>query len=627
MAKANSAIRVTDLNFNSIKTNLKNFLRSKPEFTDYDFEGSALSNIIDLLSYNTYYNAIYVNMVGNEMFLDSAQVRNNVVARAKMLGYTPTSARGSSATLNLTVTPSTNLTSVTVASNTLFTSTIDGIQYKFTTRQPYVLLQSTGYTSNTISIKEGEPISQRFTVNTNNDGQRFVLGNPNIDTTTIKIRIQTSSSNTSLRTFTEASNLVDVSANSNVYFIQENENGKYELLFGDGVLGTALDNGNIVIADYNVVNGSITNGANNFVSPSSIGGQASFTVSVANSAFGGANAESIPSIKFNAPKSFQRQNRAVIKNDYARTILAEAPDIQAVSVWGGEDNDPPIYGKVYIAAKPNGGNLLSDQRKSELVTLLQSKNVVTISPTFVDATFLYVVPRITVRYDVGQTTLTAGSISDKVSTAVVNFETSNLSLFDRKFRESDFINDVVSSDTSILGANITYSMMKRFTPNQNITTSYSIAFNNSISNPHAGHYGAVSSTSFTFQNQTCFLDDDGNGILRIYYLDSQNNKTYLNTSAGTVNYSSGLVVIKSVIITSSSTIEVNAKPAINDISPARNMILLISKASIDIVNDSTGVTESSVSNVTTAGTTETITSETARILSTGSTGGVTNLVY
>jgi len=169
--------------------------------------------------------------------------------------------------------------------------------------------------------------------------------------------------------------------------------------------------------------------------------------------------------------------------------------------------------------------------------------------------------------------------------------------------------------------------MKRFSPNQNITTSYSIAFNNGIHNPHAGHLGAVASTSFTFQNQTCFLDDDGNGVLRIYYLDSQNNKTYLNTSAGTVDYSTGLVVIKSVIITSSSTIEVQCKPAINDISPARNMILLISKASIDIVNDSTGATESSVSNVTTAGTTETITSETARILSTGSTGGVTNLVY
>ena len=627
MAKANSAIRVTDLNFNSIKTNLKTFLRGKPQFTDYDFEGSGLSNLIDLLAYNTYYNSVYVNMVGNEMFLDSAQVRNNVVARAKMLGYTPTSSRGSSATLNLTVTPSTNLVSVTVAANTLFTSTIDGIQYKFTTPETYVLLQSTGYTSNTIVIKEGEPLTQKFTVDSTVTNQRYILGNPDIDTTSVKIKVQTSTSNTSLRTFTEASNIVDVQANSQVYFVQENEDGKYELLFGDGVLGRALDDDNIVIADYRVVNGSATNGANNFVAPSSIGGQASFVVSVANSASGGANSEGINSIKFNAPKSFQRQNRAVIKNDYARTILAEAPDIQAVSVWGGEDNDPPIYGKVYIAAKPTGGNLLSDQRKSELVTLLQSKNVVTISPTFVDATFLYVVPSITTRYNVAQTTLSASQISDKVATSVLNFETSQLSLFEKKFRESDFMTSVTSSDTSIEGANITYRMMKRFTPNQNITTSYSIAFNNGISNPHAGHYGAIASTSFTFQNQTCFLDDDGNGILRIYYLDSQNQKTYLNTSAGTVNYSSGLVVIQSVIITSSSTIEVSVKPAINDISPARNMILLISKAAIDVVNDSTGATESSVSNVTTAGTTETISSETSQILSTGSTGGVTNLVY
>ena len=623
---ANSAIRVTDLNFSQIKNNLKTFLRAKPEFTDYDFEGSGLSNLLDLLAYNTYQQSIYVNMVGNEMFLDSAQIRNNVVARAKMLGYTPTSARGSQATLRVTVSPTSNLTSVTIASNTLFTSTLDGIQYKFTTDKPYVLLQSQGYNSNTVIIKEGEPITQKFTVDTSS-AQRFILDNNNIDTTSIKVSIQTSSANTTKTTFTQATNLVDVQANSNVYFIQENEDGKYELLFGDDILGKAVDNGNIVITDYRVVNGSLTNGANNFVSPSSIGGQATFTVSVANNASIGANAESTASIKFNAPKSFQRQNRAVIKNDYARTILAEAPDIEAVSVWGGEDNDPPIYGKVYIAAKPSGGNLLSDQRKAELVTLLQSKNVVTISPTFVDATYLYVVPSITVRYDVAATTLVAGQISDKVATAVVNFETASLTLFDKKFRESEFIEDMVDADPSIKGANITYRMMKRFTPNQNVTTSYSIAFNNGISNPHAGHSGAVASTSFTFRNQTCFLDDDGNGVLRIYYLDSQNQRTYLNTSAGTVDYSSGLCVIKSVIITSSDTIEVSVKPAINDISPTRNMLLLISKASIDVVNDSTGVVESSVSNITTAGTTETITSETSQILSTGSTGGVTNLVY
>ena len=623
---ANSSIRVTNINFNTIKSNLKTFLRAKPEFTDYDFEGSGLSQVIDLLAYNTYYNAVYTNMVGNEMYLDSAQIRNNVVARAKMLGYTPTSARGATATLDVTITPSTNVNSVTVNANTLFTSTLDGITYKFTTPDTYVLTRESGYSSNTIVIKEGEPLTQKFTVDTSSN-QRFILNNKNADTTSIKISIQTSSANTARRTFTEASNLVDVQANSQVYFIQENEDGKYELLFGDGILGKALDNGNIVVADYLVTNGSVVNGANNFSAPSALGGQASFTVAVANSASGGANSESIESIKFNAPKSFQRQNRTVIKNDYTRTLLAEAPDLQAISVWGGEDNDPPIYGKVYIAAKPKSGNLLSDQRKTELTTLLQSKNVVTISPTFVDATFLYVVPNIKVRYNSGATTLLASAISDKVATAIVNFETSQLSLFDKKFRESDFVSSVTGSDISILGTNITYRMMKRFTPNQNITTSYSIAFNNGISNPHAGHYGAVTSTSFTFQNQTCFLDDDGNGVLRIYYLDSQNNKTYLNTSAGTVNYSSGLVVIKSVIITSSSTIEVSAKPAINDISPARNMILLISKAAIDVINDSTGATESSVTNVTTAGTTETITSETSQILSTGSTGGVTNLVY
>ena len=623
---ANSTIRVTDLNFNSIKSNLKAFLRGKPEFTDYDFEGSALSTIIDLLTYNTYYNSVYTNLVGNEMFLDSAQIRNNVVARAKMLGYTPTSARSASATLDVTITPSTNLNSVTINSNTLFTSTLDGIQYKFTTPDTYVLTRESGYSSNTVTIKEGEPVTQKFTVDTST-AQRFVLDNDNVDTTSLKIRIQTSSANTAKRTFTQATNIVDVQANSQVFFIQENEDGKYEVLFGDSILGKALDNGNIVISDYRVTNGSVVNGANNFVAPSALGGQSTFTVSVANSAFGGANAESMESIKFNAPKSFQRQNRAVISNDYKRTILAEAPDIQAVSVWGGEDNDPPIYGKVYIAAKPTSGNLLSDQRKAELVTLLTTKNVVTISPTFVDATFLYVVPTIKVRYNVSATSLLASAISDKVATAVLNFETSQLSLFDKKFRESDFIASVTGSDQSILGANITYRMMKRFTPNQNVTTSYSIAFNNGISNPYAGHYGAVSSTSFTFQNQTCFLDDDGNGILRIYYLDSQNNKTYLNTSAGTVNYSTGLVIIQSVVITSSSTIEVSTKPAINDIAPARNMILLISKAAIDVINDSTGATESSVTNVTTAGTTETIQSETSQILSTGSTGGVTNLVY
>lgn len=624
---ANTVLRATELNFNTIKRNLATFLRNKPEFTDYDFDGSALSNLLDVLSYNTYYNAIYTNMIANEMFLDSAQIRNNVVARAKMLGYTPRSAKGSQATLNLTITPGTNVATISVPSNTSFTSTIDGIEYNFSTDQTYNLLQENSYTSNTIVIKEGIVIRERATVSTSNNEQRFILSNPNIDLSSLKVQIQSSSSNSSSTRYTQATDLTEVSSNSNIFFIQENEDQKYEIIFGDGVLGSKPSGGNIVITDYRVVNGSLPNGANNFTGPGAIAGYNSYTVTVANSASLGSNNESVESIKFNAPKSFERQGRAVIKNDYSRLLLAEAPDLQAVSVWGGEQNDPPIYGRVYIACKPKEGNLLSDQRKTELKTLLQTRNIVTIEPVFVDATFLYIVPSITVRYNAGATTLVAGQISNKVTTAINNFETTELSLFDKKFRESTFVKKITESDPAILGTNSTYRIMKRFTPNQNVSTSYNLAYNNPISNPHGGHKGAVSSTSFTHQGETSFLDDDGNGNVRIFYLGDNNIAQYTNNTAGTVNYSTGLVSLNNINIESNSTVEVSVKPSINDIITVRNNILLLSGANIDVVNDSTGVIESSVKNVTTTGTTTTITTSYTGTTQTGTTSGVSGSYY
>ena len=280
MAGANNVLRATELNFNTIKNNLKNFLRAKPEFTDYDFNGSGLSTLIDLLSYNTYYNSIYTNFIANEMFLDSAQVRNNVVSRAKMLGYTPRSAKGSQATLNLSITPGTNVSSIIVPANTVFSSGIDGVRYSFVTDKSYSLLQENNYSSNNVVIKEGTPNAERFTVSSSNTTQRFILSNPSIDTSSIKVRIQTSSSNNSLTTYTQATDLTEVSSNSTVYFIQESEEGRYELIFGDNVLGKQLSGGNIVIADYRVVNGSVTNGANNFTAPTVIGGYDTFTVTV-----------------------------------------------------------------------------------------------------------------------------------------------------------------------------------------------------------------------------------------------------------------------------------------------------------------------------------------------------------
>ena len=626
MATANSVLRATELNFNTIKGNLITFMKAKPEFADYDFESSALNQLVDVLAYNTYYNAVYTNMVTNEMFLDSAQLRNNVVARAKMLGYFPTAAKGAQAVIKAVITPTSNVESVTIAANTLFTSSIDGIEYKFTTDKAYTVLRQDSYTSNSIVIIEGEPVRERILVD-GTDNQRFILANENIDIANLKVDIQTSSSNNSLTVYSRASDLTAVNSRSKVFFVEENENGRHELIFGDGVLGSALSTGNIVIAKYRVVNGTATNGANNFAAPATLGGQQNFTTTVMLPARNGANAESIGSIKFNAPKNYQRQGRAVVKNDYSRLLLAEAPDLQAVSVWGGEENNPPIYGKVYIAAKPREGNLLSDQRKNELKDILKTRNMVSVEPEFVDATFLYVIPTVTVNYNVALTGLDAGAINNKVQTAINNFELSELSLFDKNFRESTFVKTVTDADVSIVSTRTTINMMKRFTPNSGTATTYNFAFNNAIHHPHPGHLYSVNSTGFTFNGQTTFIDDDGYGILRLYYLGDNNIRQYVSNDAGTVNYATGLITLNNVNITSTASIELIAKPDINDINTVRNNIILLSGTSVTIVNNETGAVESRVTSATTSGSTTTITTSYTGTTQTGTTSGVSGTYY
>ena len=396
---ANNALRLTDINFDTIKANLKAFLSSQSQFSDYSFDSSTMSILLDLLSYNTYYNAFYLNMVGNEMFLDSAQLRNSVISRAKQLGYTPRSARGATATLNTLITPSGNPLSVTVAANTKFTTSIDGISYTFVTPEAYSLSQqSDGTFIGSIDIKEGIPLQHRFTVSTTNP-VRYILPNRNTDTTSFKVRIQESSSNTSISTYNLASDLSTVNSTSVIYFIQENENNLYEIYFGDNVFGKKPKDGNIVIIDYRICNGSLPNGANNFSSPSSLGGYSTFTVSTTSAAQGGANQESITSIKYNAPMKFQAQDRLVTSNDYKSAVLEENGDIQSLSVWGGEENNPPIYGKVFVCAKPRSGAIISTQRKELIKSQLKQRNVLAIDIEFVDATYLYIVPTIKARYN------------------------------------------------------------------------------------------------------------------------------------------------------------------------------------------------------------------------------------
>jgi hypothetical protein len=601
---ANSAISVTSLNFDNIKESMKTYIASKPEFTDYNFEGSTISMLLDLLAYNTYQNAFYTSMVGNEMFLDSALLRNSVVSRAKMLNYVPRSARGASTTLTVEITPTGTPDSVTVAKNSEFSATVDGEAYKFVTPQAYTFTSTENY-SGTITVTEGRPVTHRFTVNTNSP-VRYILPNENVDTTSITVDVQTSSSDASSVRYNLASDITQVQANSAVYFLQEVEDSQYEIYFGDDVIGQSPVDGNIVIANYRICNGILGNGISSFTSPSTLGGYSTFTTIVNAATSGGANNETIDSIKFNARKNYETQNRAVLAQDYKRIILRDNGDVQSVSVWGGEENTPAIYGKVYISIKPTTGNTISSQRKSEIKTELKKYNVLSIDPEFVDATFLYIRPTVEVRYDSKTTTLTGPQVQTKILNAITNFESTKLGTFDNKtFRYSQFVKAIDAADSSIVSNLTTIQIEKRFVPSLTNSTTYNVSFSNALHNPHAGHRYAISSSAFTYRGNTSYFDDDGNGNLRIYYITGSNTRVYTNETVGVVNYRTGLVTINAFLPSAfvGSSLSIFADSADDDVNAIRNQILLIAGAKVTLIDDATTLVAATTVTATTSGVT------------------------
>jgi len=610
---ANSVISVTELDFDDIKTSMKAYISSRPEFTDYNFEGSTISLLLDLLAFNTYQNAFYTSMVGNEMFLDSAQLRDSVVSRAKMLNYTPRSARGASTTLAVTITPTGAPDSVTIAKNTEWSATVDGEVYKFVTPEAYILDSTDSY-SGTITITEGRPVTHRFTFNSNNP-TRYIIPNRNVDTTSLVVLLQTSSSDASTVRYNLADDIKEVQSNSNIYFLQEVEDNQYEIIFGDGVLGKAPINGNIVIAQYRICSGTLGNDISVFTNPSTLGGFATYTASVNSATSGGSNNESISSIKFNAPKNFETQNRAVLAEDYKRLVLRDNGDIQSLSVWGGEENNPPIYGKVFISVKPATGTIISQERKNLIKTQLKSYNILSIDTEFVDATYLYIRPTVKVRYDPTITTLSAAQVQNKVLDAIVSFELNNMGTFsNNKFRFSRFARAIDDADASIVSNNTSIEMEKRFNPSTSQNGTYGIAFNNQIERPispgHTSHSGShhLSSSSFTFSGKTSFLDDDGEGIVRSYYIDGNQNVIYLNDTLGTVNYKTGLVTLNSFLPSAiaGNQMSIYVDPFSNDIEAARNQILLIAGANVTVIDDTNNLIVAQTREATTLGVTTTV---------------------
>lgn len=607
---ANNALKITDINFDAIKTNLKDYLSSQTELKDYDYESSTMQTLINLMAYNTYYNSIYLNMVANEMYLDSAQIRNNVVSRAKQLSYTPRSARGASTTIGLIFEPIDTPDVITVPAGTEFNTTIDGVAYKFSNNIATAIPRINGIYSGNVAVTEGRAVQESYTVNSNNP-VRYLLNNKGADTSTLVVSVQTSSSNTSLTTHTLASNFTDVTSTTAAYFLQEAEDEKFEVYFGDGVLGKSLVDGNIVKLNYKVCNGSAPNGAQTFSAAGTIDGYTPDTVQALSRASGGAEIETIDSIKLNAPNNFNTQNRAITASDYKSLILNHFGDIQSVSVWGGEQNSPPQYGYVYIAAKPRSGLLLSDDIKAQITNYLSSRKNMTVQLVVVDPTYLYVQPTITVKFNPQQTSVDAGTLANSLKTSLINYEDVKLGLFGNSFITSQLSRTLGDVNDAITSVDIDLLLTQRFIPQLNVVTSYTFNFHHALVNitggvilpivpeQHPGRGLTLTSSAFTYDGRTCYMDDDGFGYIRFYYLTPAGVRSYVNRRAGTIDYTLGTVQLNSVNITGyeGNYIDVNVAPAGVDIEPIRSQIVLLSKGNVKVYDNDLDRITASVNNI------------------------------
>lgn len=601
---ANNVLQLSGINFDDIKDNLKNFLSSQKELEDYNYDSSTMQILLNLLAYNTYQNNFYLNMVANEMFLDSAQIRANIVSRAKMLGYTPLSSKGATATIQVTITPDDSPTTITINENTQFRSQIDGKNYIFVNPDAKVInADSSGVFSTNLTVKEGLPLTHKFNVDSD-DEKRFVIPNDNVDTNSIKVTVQESAANSNVILYSNAIDLTQVGADTAAYFLNENEEGRYELLFGDGVLGKKLFNGNVINVSYRVTNGPDADSASTFTAISTVGGYSTVSVAVNTAAEGGADRESIQSIKFNAPKNYEAQNRAVTIKDYEALVKNQFPDLQTVSVWGGEDNNPPVYGKAYISVKPRAGNLISQDRKNDIKSFLQNKNVLSIEPEVVDPTFLYVAPTFTVKYNPDLTSLSSGALNDKIIDTIKTYENVKLGLFGKSFINSEMTKDIITTDDSIISVQTSLQMKKQFIPSATLTSTYRIPFSNALFNPHPGHKYAISSTKFTYEgNANAYFDDDGNGNIRVYTLVGTTTRSYLNNNVGSVDYSTGLVTLEAILIPAfeGDFITITGKPNLDDIDPLRNQILLIKDSSVSLFDTQIKNTVINTTNISTQG--------------------------
>ena len=582
---ANTSVSLVDLDFETIKTNLKNYLkRSDSPFQDVDFEGSNINQLLDVLSYNTYLNSYYLNMVGSEMFLDTAALKDSVVSHAKELNYTPRSFRSAEAQITFNVTPSSAVTALIVPKGTSFTSKVGSNNYSFTTGESSVLTLSNNVFTANLTIFEGSYVTDSFTYNSSNTSQRFVLSNSTVDTRSINV-IVIEDNGASTLVYTRASSFLGINENSLSYFLQAAENSQYEVVFGDGIIGRQPKNGSVISIEYRVCNGELPNGARTFDIDGSISGQANISnITTVSVAIGGAVGETIESIKFNAPRHYQNQERAVTASDFETLLLTNFPEIQAVSAYGGEDATPPQYGKVFIAVDNLNLDGASDSSKQNYYKFIKTRSPLAIDPVFIDPDFIYVECQCLVRYDVNLTTLQTNDIATLVKTAVSTFNINKLNGFKKTLRYSKLVEDINNAHSSIVSADVYTIPYKKLFVTPGVNYSEIIDFGFPLSTKYIISYDdlvettikAVYSMTFQYGGRLCNMQDDLNGTLGIYTADGEDKNTLL-VKVGTVDYVTGRVVIDNLnvdsYIHSGGHFNLYVNPENKDISTTKNYIL------------------------------------------------------
>ncbi len=603
-----SNINITDLDFDQVEASLSEYLQGQDTLKDYNFQGSNISILTDLLAYSAHTAAFNANMVASEMFLDTAQIRKNVVSRAKELGYTPSSRTGAKATFDLTVNGvNSSQTALTILRGHQFQTNYDGITYTFISLNNKTIAKNTSgnWLFDDLEVVQGSLSSDVYRFSSQVANQRFALMNGNADTSTINITIN---SNGTVTTWKQATDLTNITTTSEVFYLQENDDGLFEVYFGDGIIGAEPKDGDLITISYLVTDVVHANGASTFTMATAINGYSNVSFTNIVSASGGKDVETTDQIKFSASKFYTSQNRLVTVQDYKSKLQDIYPGADSIAVWGGEDHDPISYGKVFVSIKPSQySNNLTTAEKTSLKKSLKDLSVLTVRPEIVDSEILQLLITSNFKFDPTKTSQTKSGLETLVKATIISYDNNYLSGFDTLFRHSQLVGSIDDVETSLLSNITTIKLRKNLACTVDGTAkAYDIVFGNALYNPHTDHNkvggGILTTTGFFISGFTdeYFFDDDGSGNVRRYYT-SGSTRVYSDNTAGTINYATGKISVDSMTLTSTSngdnSIDFTVLPDSNDVISSRNQLLDITASQISV----NGTADTVASGETSAG--------------------------